>query len=129
MEKEFGKLRQKTLFPGKRTTPLPGGYMGKILRVNLTEKKFTDENLPDERILRKYPGGQGLAQLILMHELPRGITCHSPENCLVFMTGPLMGTGRTPASNAYTVTTFSNITYFGDNGHGAIVNNCAMGYW
>src|SRR4030066_2504241 len=100
MEGEFEKLRRKSLFPAKRPEPLPGGYMGKILRVNLTKGKITEENLPDERTLRKYPGGQALAQLILMHELPGGVTCHSPENCLVFMTGPLMGTGRTPGSNA-----------------------------
>lgn len=129
MESEFEKFRRKPLFPKKGSGPLPGGYMGKILRVNLTESKVTEENLPDEDTLRKYPGGQALAQLILIHELPGGVTCHSPENCLVFMTGPILGTGRTPGSNAYTVTTFSNITYFGGNGPGTVVSNSAMGYW
>ena len=129
MESQFDKLRRMPLFPAKRTEPLPGGYMGKILRVNLTEGKVTDENLPDEHILRKYPGGQALAQLILIHELPSGVTCYSPGNCLVFMTGPVMGTRGTPGSNAYTVTTFSNITYFGNNGLGTVVSNSATGYW
>ncbi len=54
MESEFRKLRQEPLLPVKRTTLLPGGYMGKILRVNLTEKSLAEENLPDEHILRKY---------------------------------------------------------------------------
>ena len=34
-----GKL--KVLFPKQRRTPLPGGYMGKILRVNLTTGKIS----------------------------------------------------------------------------------------
>ena len=30
------------LFPQRRVTPLPGGYMGKILRVDLTSGALTD---------------------------------------------------------------------------------------
>ena len=41
------------LFPKTRTTPLPGGYMGKILRVDLTTGALKDENLPEEPILKK----------------------------------------------------------------------------
>ena len=54
-----------SLFPAKRTTPLPGGYMGKILRVDLTTGTLTDENLPEEPILKKFIGGQALALYIL----------------------------------------------------------------
>ncbi|MBI4333420.1 MAG: hypothetical protein HY673_19310 [Chloroflexi bacterium] len=129
MERELEKLRRQTLFPARRTRPLPGGYMGKILRVNLSEKKITEENVPEPEVLRKYPGGQSLAQLILAHELPEGATPLSPENRLVFMVGPLTGTGKTPAGTAYTITTLSNITRFGDHGPGAIVSASAMGYW
>lgn len=129
MEKELEKLRQQPLFPARRTKPLPGGYMGKILRVNLTEKKVTEENLPDPEVLRKYPGGQALAQLILLHELPGGVTPLSPENILVFAVGPLTGTGKTPAGTAYTVTTFSNISHFGSQGNGAVTSASGMGYW
>ncbi|MFC1868848.1 aldehyde ferredoxin oxidoreductase family protein [Thermodesulfobacteriota bacterium] len=129
MENEFEKLRREPVFPVKRISSLPGGYMGKILRVNLTERKLVEENLPEADVLRKYPGGQALGQLILTHELPGGITPLSPENILVFMTGPVMGTGRTPGSNCYTVTTFSNITYFGSQGKGAVTSGVAMGYW
>ena len=28
------------IFPAQRTTPLPGGYMGKILRVDLTTGNY-----------------------------------------------------------------------------------------
>lgn len=41
------------LFPEKRATPLPGGYVGKILRVDLTTDALTNQNLPEEPVLRK----------------------------------------------------------------------------
>ncbi len=129
MESEFEKLSKQPLFPTTMTKPVPGGYMGKILRVNLSDGKISEENLPDPEVLRKYLGGQGLAQLILAYELPGGITPLSPENRLVFMTGPLMGTGRTPAATAYMATTFSNITRFGSQGSGAITTGASMGWW
>ena len=59
-----------SLFPQHRTTPLPGGYMGKILRVNLTSGSIKDENLPEEPVLRRFIGGQALASYILLKELP-----------------------------------------------------------
>ena len=35
-------------FPSVRQTRLPGGYMGKILRVDMTAGKLTALNLPEE---------------------------------------------------------------------------------
>ena len=96
-EQGFEKFYGHRVLPSVRKTPLPGGYMGKILRVNLTDRTSKEENLPETPLLRQYMGGQGLAQYILMHELPGGLTPMSPENPLVFMTGPLTGTGKTPA--------------------------------
>ena len=37
-----------------------GGYVGKILRVNLTKGTVAEEGLPAEDKLRKYLGGLGL---------------------------------------------------------------------
>ena len=54
------------LFPTHRKTKLPGGYMGKILRVDLTAGSMRDENLPEEPLLRKYIGWQALAEYILL---------------------------------------------------------------
>ena len=90
------------LFPAQRTTPLPGGYMGKILRVDLTTGKLTDENLPEEPILKKFIGGQALALYILMNELPLDATPFGPENKVVMMTGPLTGNGFTPGGTKMT---------------------------
>ena len=57
-------------FPAQRKTRLPGGYMGKILRVDMTTGKLTDLNLPEEPQLRKYWGGQLFAEYVLLNELP-----------------------------------------------------------
>ncbi|NIO07835.1 MAG: hypothetical protein GTO40_07435, partial [Deltaproteobacteria bacterium] len=62
------------LFPERRQTALPGGYMGKVLRVNLTTSTLKDENLPEEPVLRKLLGGQALALYTLLHELPLDAT-------------------------------------------------------
>ncbi|MDP6559753.1 MAG: aldehyde ferredoxin oxidoreductase N-terminal domain-containing protein, partial [Candidatus Binatia bacterium] len=71
------------LFPKVRTTRLPGGYMGRILRVDLTTGSMRDENLPEEPFLRKYPGGQALATYILLKELPIDAKPFGPENKVV----------------------------------------------
>jgi len=83
-------------FPGERRTQLPGGYMGRILRVDLSSGLMKDENLPEEPMLRKLWGGQLLAEYILLHELEMGIDPYSRENIIVAMTGPITATGFTP---------------------------------
>jgi aldehyde:ferredoxin oxidoreductase len=90
------------LFPPKRTTPLPGGYMGKILRVDLATGSMRDENLPEAPLLRKFIGGQALASYILLKELPLDAKPFGPENVVVMMTGPLTGNGFTPGGTKMT---------------------------
>jgi aldehyde:ferredoxin oxidoreductase len=67
------------------------GYMGKLLRVNLTDKSFSAEDI-DPNDLRKYLGGAGLAAKILYKELPKGIDPLSPGNKIIFATGTLTST-------------------------------------
>ncbi|HEU5464321.1 MAG TPA: aldehyde ferredoxin oxidoreductase N-terminal domain-containing protein [Candidatus Binatia bacterium] len=83
-------------FPEARKTRLPGGYMGKILRVDLTTGKLSNLNLPEEPLLRKYWGGQLIAEYLLLNELPLDIDPYDPRNVIVGMTGPVTGTGFTP---------------------------------
>jgi len=90
---------------------IKGGYLGKILRVNLTTGKVTTEPLPDEKILRKYVGNFGLGLWYLMKELPLGITPLDPENPLIFLNGPLVGT-KIPSSNNNTCVTYNHDTGF-----------------
>lgn len=122
-------LKKDSIFPKRRSTPVPGGYMGKILRVNLTDGKLTDLNLPEDKILRQYVGGQGLGQLIILHELPAGAGPLSAENPITIMTGPMTGNGKTPSSTVTTITVFNNITRFLDGNVGAITSANAAGYF
>src|SRR5207244_7891149 len=84
------------LFPATRTTPLPGGYMGKLLHVDLSSGRCQDLNLPEEPLLRKLWGGQALGSYLLMRLLPLEARALEPDSVIVFMTGPLTGTGLTP---------------------------------
>jgi len=70
---------------------MPRGYMGKVLRVDLTAGKWKVEELP-EGLMRNYVGGNGFAARWLFDELKPGIDPLSPENPLIFATGPLTGT-------------------------------------
>ena len=83
-------------FPTARKTRLPGGYMGKILRVDMTTGELTDLNLPEEPQLRKYWGGQLFAEYVLLNELPLDLDPYDARNIIVGMTGPITGTGFTP---------------------------------
>src|SRR6266540_3120298 len=111
------------LFPAVRRTPLPGGYMGKILRVDLTAGRCHDLNLPEEPLLRKFWGGQALASYILLHELPLDARPLGPENVIVMMTGPITGTGLTPGGTKMTAVYHSPATGY-TLGRGA-----TSGFW
>jgi len=68
------------------------GYMGKILRVNLSKRTISKDDL-SETDAKKYLGGRGLAVKILFNELKPGIDPLGPENKLVYAAGPLAATG------------------------------------
>jgi aldehyde:ferredoxin oxidoreductase len=67
------------------------GWMGKLIRVNLSDGSIKTERLKEED-LRNYIGARGLGTKIYMDEVDPGIDPLSPENKLIFMTGPLTGT-------------------------------------
>ncbi len=67
------------------------GYLGRVLRVDLSRKKITEESL-DESILRKFIGGAGLGARYLYDEVPPGVGWSDPENRLLFFSGPFGGT-------------------------------------
>ncbi len=68
-----------------------GGYAGKILRVDLTNERISEEVL-DKETLRKYVGGTALGAKYLYEEVPPGVAWNDPENRIMFFTGPLCGT-------------------------------------
>lgn len=76
---------------------------GKILRVDLPSGKTRTEEV-DEKFARQYIGGRGYASRLLHKELPAKTDPLSPENILIFATGPLTGTSA-PTGGRYMVVT------------------------
>jgi aldehyde:ferredoxin oxidoreductase len=68
-----------------------GGYFGKMLEIDLASGKTSVREL-DEGLLRDYIGGEGLGAYLLYKELPPKTDPLSPENIIMFMTGPFNGT-------------------------------------
>ncbi len=73
------------------TAELPGGYAEKILRIDLSKKLITTEDMTPE-MARTWLGGTGLGTKILWEEVPPEINWDDPENRLIMAAGPLAGT-------------------------------------
>jgi aldehyde:ferredoxin oxidoreductase len=67
------------------------GYAGRILRIDLTRGRVRAGELERE-LARDFLGGRGLNSVRLYREVPRDVDPLSPENKLMFSTGPLVGT-------------------------------------
>jgi aldehyde:ferredoxin oxidoreductase len=66
------------------------GFYGRILKINLSGQTYEIVPLKDE-ILSRYSGGKGLATYLLYSTNPPGVDPLSPDNCLIFATGPTTG--------------------------------------
>ncbi len=64
------------------------GFYGRFLKVDLTDRTYDIVTLPDT-VLLKYLGGKGLASYLLYSMNPEGVDPFSPDNCLIFATGPI----------------------------------------
>lgn len=84
------------------------GYMGKILRVDLTKGELKSEEL-DESLGRRFLGGYGLGARIIFSEQAAGVDPLGPDNMLGFVTGPLTGT-QAISGTRYTVVAKSPLT-------------------
>lgn len=87
-----------------------GGYMGKVLMVDLTTR-HTKEYPWSDRDREQYLGGKIMAAKILYDNIMDSIDALSPENLLVITTGPLSGTGA-PSSSRFNISTISPLTGF-----------------
>jgi aldehyde:ferredoxin oxidoreductase len=85
-----------------------GGYFGKVLWVDLTERRSRVEPL-DPQLAADYIGGRGLGTRILYDLLTPGTDPLTPDNPIIFATGPLNGTAA-PLSGRYEVVTRSPLT-------------------
>ncbi len=77
-----------------------GGWVGKILRVDLSAGKVSESSTFD--YVPKFLGGRGLGAKILWDEVPPEVGAFDPDARLVFATGPLQGT-LAPTSGRFTV--------------------------
>jgi len=84
------------------------GWNGKILRVNLAKKKAATQEF-DANFAKTWLGGRGFAAKILWDELKAGTDALSPENRLVFATGPLTAVSL-PSSGKLVVAAKSPLT-------------------
>jgi aldehyde:ferredoxin oxidoreductase len=84
------------------------GYHGKLLRLDLTQNKVTEETI-EETTLKSYLGGAGLAASFLYNETSANTDPLDSENVLIAMTGPFTGS-RVPASARHHIMALSPLT-------------------
>jgi len=80
-------------------------FFGKVVDVNLSNLSCEHRELEHELVVR-FIGGKGIGAKILYDELRPGVDPLSPENILIFATGPLTGT-IAPTSGRWAVVTKS----------------------
>jgi aldehyde:ferredoxin oxidoreductase len=85
------------------------GIHGKLLDVDLGQGTTRDLPVPEEHF-RRYLGGRGLGARLLYDMLPPKTDPLSPENLLIFLTGPLTGSMAT-GSSKFVVVTKSPLTH------------------
>ena len=99
---------------------MAGAYYEKIARINLTTGEIKVEKL-DLDLAHKFIGGRGLGTKILYDEGVATVDPLSPENKLVYITGPMTGAAA-PSTGRYMVVTKSPLT-------GMIASSNSGGIW
>lgn len=90
------------------------GFYGKLLRINLTDKTVKEEIIPDDA-LQKYLGGKGLGAYLLLQYLPARVDSLSPENKLLFTTGPATDTSLPAAGRHGVFAKAPQTDFFGES--------------
>lgn len=84
------------------------GFIGKLLVVDLSSKEITEEPL-NQKIVENFLGGAGYACRYLYDKLHKDTDPLSPDNILMFMTGPFCGS-NVPTSGRFVVCAKSPLT-------------------
>jgi aldehyde:ferredoxin oxidoreductase len=84
------------------------GWTGKILRVDLTERKSFVES--SERYVERFLGGIGIGLRVFWEEVGPHVGAFDPDNLLVFAPGPLTGS-LAPASGRFEIVSKSPHNY------------------
>jgi len=87
---------------------MAGGYMGKLLFVDLSTGDIREEK-PEESIYRDYIGGYGIGAKIIYDRQKAGVDPLGPDNMLGFVTGPFTGSPAVTGSR-YQVVAKSPLT-------------------
>ena len=99
-------------------TELGGGWVGKILRVDLSKEQIKEQEVNKE-LAHEWIGGRGWAIKLLWDELGPETDPLSPENKVIIATGPLTGT-IVPSSGKVVVASKSPLTEgYGDGNIGS----------
>jgi aldehyde:ferredoxin oxidoreductase len=94
------------------------GYWGKVLRLNLTTKKYKVEDVP-ESVWKKFIGGSAFGAKILLEETPAKVDPLSEENKIIFGVG-VWQSAKNPGSGKWSVVTKSPLT-------GTFLDSCGGG--
>jgi len=86
-----------------------GGYMGKLLFVDLSKGDIKEE-VPEERLYQDFMGGYGLGARVLYSRQPGGVDPLGPESIIGFVTGPLTGMRGMVMAPRFTVVGKSPLT-------------------
>ena len=101
----------------------PGGFAGRILRVDLTRREVEISPL-DGGLAEKFIGGLGLCVKLAWDRIKPGTDPLSPDNPLVLGAGPLVGTSIPASSRVYGITKFPSSGTIGwcggEGGAGAV---------
>ena len=96
------------------------GYMGKVLRVDLTAGSLRDESLAPEMV-EQYVGGTGFGTEYLYREVPPGVQWDDPANRIIMASGPMGGTTISGAG-AFALVTKGPMTNLA-------ITSQAIGFW
>ncbi len=96
------------------------GWAGKVLDVNLSDGSIRSYPL-DMNLAHQFIGGRGLGARLLWDLVGPEVDPLSPENVLIFATGPLTASGA-QTSNRFTVSTKSPLT-------GTVLDANSGGWW
>ncbi len=102
--------------------PILGGYIGKLLEVDLTHHEVRSLPLPEEQVLRQWTGCTGLGLYLLSQDITPDMRPTDPECPVFIMTGPLTGT-LAPSSSNWTIVTLNGLLHY------QVGISQAHGYW
>jgi len=90
-------------------TRVAGGYTDRILRINLSTKEITVQELPPD-FKNKYIGGRGYILKLIWDGTTRETHYDSPENILAMASGPLGCEPAFPGTGKFIIGTISPLT-------------------